>query len=147
MSVIRRGALTAAPFGIATAAYGGVFLASYDRLPGRLATHFSGDGGADGFTSRVAALWFGGGMLVGLGLLFTVLTLVSKESSGSRLTAAVSAGTAVTLGYPLVLTVLVNTDVQNPAEVHLPMWHVAVLLLAGVATGVLTWWLTRRGEA
>ncbi|MET9522044.1 hypothetical protein [Streptomyces coeruleorubidus] len=86
-------------------------------------------------------------MLVGLGLLFTVLALVSKESSKSRLTAAVGAGTAVTLGYPLVLTVLVNTDVQNPAEVQLPMWHVAVLLLAGVATGGLTWWTTRRGEA
>ncbi|MFF8228172.1 DUF1648 domain-containing protein [Streptomyces caelestis] len=147
MSVIRRGALTAAPFAVATAAYVGAFLASYDRLPGRIATHFSGDGAADGFTSRATVLWVGGGMLVGLGLLFTVLALVSKESSKSRLTAAVGAGTAVTLGYPLVLTVLVNTDVQNPAEVQMPMWHVAVLLLAGVATGGLTWWLMRRGEA
>lgn len=147
MSVVRRGALTAVPFGIATVAYVGLFLASYDRLPGRIATHFSADGGADGFTSRVATLWFGGGMLVGLGLLFTVLALVSKESSGSRLTAAVGAGTAVTLGYPLVLTVLVNTDVQHSAEVQLPMGHVAVLLPAGVATGGLAWWLMRRGEA
>ncbi|MFF9804875.1 hypothetical protein ACF1G5_07035 [Streptomyces coeruleorubidus] len=47
----------------------------------------------------------------------------------------------------MVLPVLVGTDVQNPAEARLPMWHVAVLLLAGVATGGLTWWLTRRGEA
>ncbi|GGV81321.1 hypothetical protein GCM10010294_54730 [Streptomyces griseoloalbus] len=145
MTVIRRCALSAVPFGIATAAYVGVFWASYDRLPGRIATHFSGDGGADGFTSRTAALWFGGGLLVGLGLLFTVLTLVSKDSPGARLTAAVGAGTAVTLGYPLVLTVVVNTDVQDPADVQLPMWHMAVLLLAGVATGALAWWLTRGG--
>ncbi|MDX3800522.1 DUF1648 domain-containing protein, partial [Streptomyces sp. AK04-3B] len=101
MTVFRRCALTAVPFGVATAAYIGVFLASYDRLPGRIATHFSGGGGADGFTSRTAALWFGSGLLVGLGLLFTVLVLMSKESPGGRLTAAVGAGTAVTLGYPL----------------------------------------------
>ncbi|EFL37131.1 conserved hypothetical protein [Streptomyces viridochromogenes DSM 40736] len=145
MTVIRRCTLTAVPFGVATAAYVGIFLASYDRLPGRIATHFSGDGGADGFTSRTAALWFGSGLLVGLGLLFTVLTLVSKESRGARLTAAIGAGTAVTLGYPLVLTVLVNTDVQDPTEVQLPMWHMAVLLLAGLATGALTWWLTSGG--
>ncbi|MEH0554717.1 DUF1648 domain-containing protein [Streptomyces sp. B21-101] len=142
MTVLRRCALTAVPFGVATAAYVGVFLASYDRLPGRIATHFSGDGEADGFTSRTAALWIGSGLLVGLGLLFTVLALVSKESPGGRLTAAVGAGTAVTLGYPLVLTVLFNADVQDPAQVQLPMWHMAVLLLAGVATGTLVWWLT-----
>ncbi|MFF4659053.1 DUF1648 domain-containing protein [Streptomyces sp. NPDC001381] len=145
MTVVRRWVLTAVPFGIATAAYVGVFLASYDRLPGRIATHFSGDGRADGFMSRPAALWFGGGLLVGLGLLFTVLTLVSKESPGSRLTTAVGAGTAVTLGYPLVFTVLVNTEAHDPAEAHLPIWHVAVLLLAGAATGAVAWWLMSAG--
>ncbi|MDX2599692.1 DUF1648 domain-containing protein [Streptomyces caniscabiei] len=145
MTAIRRCALTAAPFVIASATYVGVFLANRDRLPERIATHFSGDGGADGFMSRTAALWFGGGLLVGLGVLFTVLTLVSKEGPGARLTAAVGAGTAVTLGYPLVVTVLVNTDIQDPAEVQLPLWHVAVLLLAGVATGALAWWLMSTG--
>lgn len=139
---MRRCAPTAVPFGLATAVYMSVFLLSYDRLPERIAIHFSGDGGADGFTSRVAALWTGTGLLAGLGLLFTVLTLVSKEGPGARLTAAVGAGTAATLGYPLVLTVLANTDVEDPSAVHLPMWHMAVLLLAGVVTGGLTWWLT-----
>ncbi|MEV7196247.1 DUF1648 domain-containing protein [Streptomyces sp. NPDC093510] len=142
MTVMRRCVLSAVPFGIAAAAYVGVFLARYDRLPGRIATHFSDDGGADGFMGRTAALWFGGGLLVALGLLFMVLTLVSKESPGARLTAAVGAGTAVTIGYPLVLTVLVNTDVHDPAEVQLPMWHMAVLLLAGGTIGTLAWWLT-----
>lgn len=45
MTATRRCALTAVPFGIATAAYIGIFLASYDRLPGRIATHFSGMAG------------------------------------------------------------------------------------------------------
>lgn len=145
MTAAGRGALTAAPFGIATAVYVGIFLAYYDRLPGQIATHFSGRGGADGFMSRPTALWFAGGLLVGLGLLFTVLTLVTHESSGSRLTAAIGVGTAVTLGYPLILTVLVNADVQDPADVELPMWHVAVLLFLGASTGALSWWLIGAG--
>ncbi|WP_051745776.1 DUF1648 domain-containing protein [Streptomyces yerevanensis] len=145
MTAVRRGALTAVPFGIATAAYVGISVAHYDRMPGQIATHFSGGGGADGFMSRPAALWFAGGLLVGLGLLFTVLTMVTQESSGSRLAAAIGAGTAVTLGYLLILTVLVNTDVQDPADVGLPMWHVSVPLFLGVSTGALAWWLIGAG--
>lgn len=147
MNAIRRGTLTAVPFSVAAAVYVGLFLARYDRLPGRIATHFSADGKADDFVSRAAALWFGGGLLVGLGLLFTVLTVHGKDGAGSRLTAAVGVGTAVTLGYPLVVTVLVNTDVQDPAKVQLPMWHMAVLLLAGVAAGALSWWLIGAGPS
>ncbi|MFJ8752392.1 DUF1648 domain-containing protein [Streptomyces sp. NPDC102441] len=145
MAAIRRGVLTAAPFVVATAVYSGVFLANHDRLPGRIATHFSADGGADDYMSRGTALWFGCALLVGLGLLFTVMALVSKESPGSRLNAAAGAGTAIMVGYPLVITVLVNTDVQDPAEVQLPLWHVAVLLVAGAATGALAWWLMGAG--
>jgi hypothetical protein len=141
-----RGTLTAAPFGIATAAYVGIFVAHYDRLPGQIATHFSGGGDADGFMSRPTALWSASGLLIGLGLLFTVLTTAARDSSGSRLTAAIGVGTAVTLGYPLILTVLVNSDVQDPADVRLPMWHVAVLLFSGVSAGALAWWTVGAGQ-
>jgi hypothetical protein len=51
------------------------------------------------------------------------------------------------IGQGSTVTVLVATDVRNPAEVQLPPWHVAVLLLAGVATGVSARWLMRRGKA
>lgn len=139
MNTIRRVVLTALPFGIAVTAYVGTFLAYYDRLPGRIATHFSADGRADDFTSRATALWFGAGLLVVLGVLFTALTMASKDGKGARLTAAAGVGTAVTLGYPLIVTVLPNADSQAPAEVRLPMWHMAVLLLAGAATGALVW--------
>ncbi|MFE4452836.1 DUF1648 domain-containing protein [Streptomyces sp. NPDC056796] len=141
MNAIRRAALTAVPFGVATAAYLGTFLAYHDRLPQRIATHFSGGGGADAFMGRTTALWTGCGLLVGLGLLFTVLSVASGKNAGSRLNTALGAGTAVALGYPLVLTVLVNVDVQDSSGVRLPLWHVAVLLLAGVAVGALVWWL------
>ncbi|MFB4419706.1 DUF1648 domain-containing protein [Streptomyces sp. QL37] len=145
MTAIRRGVLTAVPFGVATAAYAGVFLANRDRLPDRIATHFSAGGGANDYMSRTTALWFGCALLVGLGLLFTVMTLASRKSAGSRLNAAVGAGTAFTIGYPLVATVLVNANVQDPAEARLPLWHVAVLLAGGVATGALAWRLMGAG--
>ncbi|MET8825630.1 DUF1648 domain-containing protein [Streptomyces sp. NPDC004610] len=140
-----RAALPAVPFALATAAYLGVFLAGYDRLPGELATHFSGNGGADGFMSRTAALWFGGGLLIALGLLFTLLTATADNGARARLTAAIGAGTAVTLGYPLVVTVLVNLDTQDPADARLPLWHLAVLLLAGLTAAAVTWRLVDAG--
>ncbi|MGV9992818.1 DUF1648 domain-containing protein [Streptomyces sp. NPDC003374] len=145
MTTLRRRALTAAPFAVATAAYAGVFLTNSDRLPGRMATHFSGGGGADGFTSRTTALWVGCALLVGLGVLFTALTHVSKDGAGSRLTTAIGAGTAVTLVYPLILTVHVNAGAHDPAQVRLPLWHVAVLLVLGAGTGALAWWLMSAG--
>ncbi|MFE2045071.1 DUF1648 domain-containing protein [Streptomyces sp. NPDC059477] len=145
MTALRRCALPAVPFGVATVAYLGVFLAGYDRLPDRIATHFSGGGTADGFMSRTAALWAGGGLLVGLGVLFTVLTVTAGGGAKARLPAAAGAGTAVTLGYPLVITVLVNTGVQDPADVRLPLWHVAVLLLAGLTTAAVVWRLIDAG--
>ncbi|MFG2589374.1 DUF1648 domain-containing protein [Streptomyces sp. NPDC048438] len=145
MTAIRRGVLTAAPFGVATAAYTGVHLANRDRLPGRIATHFSVGGGANDYMSRSTALWSGLALLVGLGLMFTVMTLSSRRSAGSRVNAAVGAGTAFTVGYPLVVSVLVNVDVRDPAEVQLPLWHLAVLLAGGVATGALFWRLMDAG--
>ncbi|MEV7283475.1 DUF1648 domain-containing protein [Streptomyces sp. NPDC093252] len=141
----RPAALPAVPFGLATAAYLGVFLAGYDRLPGELATHFSGRGGADGFMSRTAALWSGGGLLIALGVLFTVLTAAADSGAKARLTAAIGAGTAVTLGYPLVVTVLVNLDAPDPAAARLPLWHLAVLLLAGLTTAAVAWRLVDAG--
>ncbi|TDC75372.1 DUF1648 domain-containing protein [Streptomyces hainanensis] len=147
MSTARRVAVVAVPFGLAAVAYGAVFLANQDRLPERLATHFGSGGEADGYLSRATALWFGGGMLLGLGLLFSLMLLRAKDASGQRLTAAVGAGMAVTLGYPLVMTVLINTDVSDPAAARLPMWHVAVLLLAGLAVGGLAWWVVGPGAS
>ncbi|WP_369212860.1 DUF1648 domain-containing protein [Streptomyces flavofungini] len=147
MTAIRRSGLTAIPFAAATATFVGLFLTRYDRLPERIATHFTGDGGADGFTDRTTALWTGGGLLVGLGLLFTLLAAATKDAAKARVTAAIGTGTAVTLGYPLILTVFVNTDIEDPATAHLPMWHIAVLLLTALATGALTWWLMSRAAS
>ncbi|MFJ9736659.1 DUF1648 domain-containing protein [Streptomyces sp. NPDC101166] len=145
MPVIRRSVLTAVPFAVAVAAYTVTFLISHDRLPPRIATHFAADGRADDFMSRTAALWSGVGALTGLGLLFTVLAALSRKDPGARLAVASGAGTAVTLGYPLVLTVLANRDARDSAEVSLPLWHIAVLLLAGVAAGALAWRLAGPG--
>ncbi|MEV5980995.1 DUF1648 domain-containing protein [Streptomyces sp. NPDC052114] len=145
MTAFRRGALTAVPFVVAVVAYVGVFLAHYDRLPDRIATHFSGGGTADDFMSRTTALWFGAGMLAGLGLLFSVLALSAKEPTQARTAVAIGAGTAATVAYPLIVTVLANADTTDPAGVRMPLWHLAVLVLAGLAAGALAWWLIGRG--
>lgn len=141
-AISRRTALTAVPFAVATIAYVGTFLTHYDRLPERIATHFSFDGSPDGFMGRASALWLGGALLVGLGLLFTVLTAASGKRAGTRLNAAIGAGTAAALGYPLVVTVLVNSDAQGAAEAQMPVRHVAALLFGGLLTGALAWWLS-----
>ncbi|MQY13850.1 hypothetical protein SRB5_40060 [Streptomyces sp. RB5] len=145
MTTTRRCTLTAIPFAAATTAYVATFLTYQDRLPTRIATHFTGTGTPDSFTNRTTALWIGTALLLGLGLLLTTLALIAKDGPGARLIAAAGAGTAVAAGYPLVLTVVVNADVRDPAAVHLPLWHVAVLLLAGAATGALAWRLTDSG--
>ncbi|GAB2915077.1 DUF1648 domain-containing protein [Streptomyces mayteni] len=145
MSTARRVSVVAVPFGLATVAYGAVFLANQDRLPERLATHFGTGGEADGYLSRAGALWFGGGLLLGLGLLFGLMLLRAGDAPGQRLTAAVGAGVAVTLGYPLIATVLINADVSDPAAARLPIWHVAVLLFASLAAGGLAWWAAGPG--
>ncbi|MFE4689786.1 DUF1648 domain-containing protein [Streptomyces sp. NPDC056749] len=141
-AISRRTALTAVPFAVATIAYVGTFLTHYDRLPERIATHFSFDGSPDGFMGRASALWVGGALLVGLGLLFTVLTATAERRAGTRLNAAIGAGTAAALGYPLVVTVLVNSDTQGAAEAQMPVRHVAALLFGGLLTGALAWWLS-----
>jgi hypothetical protein len=145
MTTIRRGALTAAPFGMAAAVFVAVYLTSRDRLPQRVATHFSLTGKANGFMGQSAVLWSGVGLIAALGLLLTVLTLCAKDSAGSRLTTAIGIGTAVLIGCLLVFAVLANTGAHDPAQVHLPMWPLAVMLLAGVAAGALTWWLLDAG--
>ncbi|MGW1070623.1 DUF1648 domain-containing protein [Streptomyces aureus] len=146
MNVVRRCVLTAAPFGVAAGAYAAVFRAGHDRLPDRMATHFSLDGTADGFMGRTAALWSGVGVICGVGVLFTVLAAVAMKGAGARLTAAVGAGTAVLIGYALIATVVADTGVDDPADARLPLWHLAVLLVFVVAaTGALVWWLARTG--
>ncbi|WP_432156264.1 DUF1648 domain-containing protein [Streptomyces sp. bgisy153] len=145
MNTRGRAALAGLPFGVVAVGYVAVFLARYDRLPERMATHYSGDGSADGFMSRAGALWLGGGLLVGLGVLFTLLTLRAGGSAGSRLTAATAVGTAVTVGYPLLGIVLVNTDIDDPARAGMPLWHLAVLVPAALAAGAAAWWVIGAG--
>ncbi|WP_339134380.1 DUF1648 domain-containing protein [Streptomyces sp. f51] len=144
MTTIRRCALTAGPFAVAAAAYAVVFSANRDRLPGRMATHFSLDGTADGFMSREAALWSGVGLIAGVAVLFVVLAAVATKDAGARVTAALGAATAALLGCPLIATVVADADagVHDPAAARLPLWFLAVLLLLICAgTGALIRWL------
>ncbi|WP_159040263.1 DUF1648 domain-containing protein [Streptomyces virginiae] len=65
--------LTVAPYALSITLYVSLFLSCCDRIPEQMATYFSWDGDADGFTSRTATLWFGVLILAGFGVLFALL--------------------------------------------------------------------------
>ncbi|MFI7275636.1 DUF1648 domain-containing protein [Streptomyces sp. NPDC049879] len=149
----RRAVLVAVPFAAALAAFTACFLAWHDRLPDRLATHFTGSGGADDFQSRGAALWTGTGVLLGVGVLLVATVVLARRSAppAQRWMTALGAGTATVIGPPLVGLVVVNRDAADPADASLPLWLIAVSFAAALAVGALAWLLAGRdpepGEA
>ncbi|MFC9730891.1 DUF1648 domain-containing protein [Streptomyces roseolus] len=115
--------LAALPFVLAAAAYLLLSALWSDRLPGRLATHFSPGGEADGFTGRGAFAAVGTGLLLALGAGWTAFVRRSALW-GAWLTA----GFAGTL---LCLVVHDNLDAADPAAVTSPPSHLAVAAAAG----------------
>jgi hypothetical protein len=137
MARVRQAAVAAAPFVLAVLGYVLAFSWLGDRLPGELATHFGAGGRADGTLGRTAVLWAGVGVQLGMGLLFAVLTPLAPAGSQRRLMAAVGGSMAALLGYLLTLTLFRNADAASPAEVTMPMWHLAVALGLAAAVGTL----------
>ena len=131
--------LSFAPFLIAAAVFTAVFLAVYDRLPVRLATHFSGDT-VDGFTSRGTIAPIGLALLLGVGAVMAGTTYADAR----RFLIALSWGTAGLLGYLTTAMVLVNTGAADSAAVRFSPWQ--LLIAAGVAAIVAAggWLVTGR---
>ncbi|MFF2655569.1 DUF1648 domain-containing protein [Streptomyces sp. NPDC058045] len=145
MSAVRRCALAVVPFVVAIVVYAVTALTRYDRLPARMATHFTFDGTADGFSGRDTALWSDAAILAGLGVLFAVLALVKKQQT-FRLTTPIGFATAVMVGYPLVATLVAHSDVKDPHTVQLPLWQMLVALVLAVGAGALAWRLIGKGS-
>ncbi|MFE1266714.1 DUF1648 domain-containing protein [Streptomyces sp. NPDC058758] len=120
---LRLRALAALPFVLAAVAYVLLLAVWSDRLPDRLATHFSYGGEADGFTGRAAFTAAGAALLLTLGAAWTVL--VRREALwGAWLTAGLT-------GTLLGLVVHDNLDATDPARVVSPLSHLAVAAAAG----------------
>lgn len=138
----RRGpALVAVAHLAAVGILAAVAFAVRDRLPERVATHFEGDGGADGFLSRDAAVALGIATLLIQGA--ALLVGVARGRGGTRrLSVALGVGLPVFTGVLLVVGLLVNVDVADPADVRLPLWWLPLALGGAALAGLGGWRLS-----
>ncbi|WP_165985927.1 DUF1648 domain-containing protein, partial [Streptomyces sp. YIM 98790] len=143
MRVLDRGAaVVAGAFALALAVTVGTFGAGYGRLPDPMATHFQPGGRADGYLGRPAALLVTVGLLLALGVLFTVLARPSTgPGPGRRAVITVGSGAAGLLGWLLTAVTVVNWDVAEGSDAVLPPWQLAVGAAVGLAAGGAAWLL------
>ncbi|MCT4354747.1 hypothetical protein M5362_16585 [Streptomyces sp. Je 1-79] len=125
----------ALPFLLALALHLTLFGLWGDRLPDPLATHFSTDGRADGWTGLAAFAVVGSGLLLGLGTGWTLLV-----RRGALWGAWLTAGATGTL---LILLVRDNLDASDAARVVSPLTNLAVAAGAGGALALAGWALAR----
>ncbi|MFF6790720.1 DUF1648 domain-containing protein [Streptomyces filamentosus] len=120
---LRLRVLTALPFVLAAGAYLLLLALWSDRLPDRLATHFTLAGEPDDFTGRTAFAAAGTVVLLVLGAAWTLFTQ-RAALWGAWLTAGL-------LGTLLCLLLGDNLDVTDPAAVSFPLGGLAVAAGAG----------------
>lgn len=144
----RRAGIVALPFALAWAAVLATFAALRDRLPDRLAMHFSSGGQADGFTSLGAFLPVITAVLLLPGLLVAAAAHRSRTGPGAwRILVAAGYGTAAMLAYDFIATLGAHAGVARATEVTLPLWHLAVSFAVAGAVGGAGWLLAGRGES
>ncbi|MFI0777114.1 DUF1648 domain-containing protein [Streptomyces sp. NPDC021212] len=144
----RRAGVVALPFVLAWAAVLVAFAVLRDRLPDRLAIHFSSGGQADGFTGLGAFLPVITAALLLPGLLMAVTAHHSRTGPGTwRILVAAGCGTAAMLAYVFITTLGANAGAGRATEVTLPLWHLAVSLAVAGAVGGAGWLLAGRGAA
>ncbi|MFK8910926.1 DUF1648 domain-containing protein [Streptomyces sp. YS-3] len=125
-------AVAVLPFLLALAVDLLLFAALHDRLPGRLATHFSGGGTADGYSGRSAYVAVATGLLGGLAVVWAAV--VAKGGLGPRgVRRMLAAGyaTAGLTGHLMAAVLFANLDADDGGAARLPLWQLAAAL--GVA--------------
>ncbi|TXS06156.1 DUF1648 domain-containing protein [Streptomyces sp. col6] len=140
---VGRAALAALPFLLALAVDLLLFADRRDRLPDQLASHFVGNGRVDDYAGRTSYLVVTTLVLLGAGLLWTVMAWAGKFTGRAyRMTVASGYAVAGFLGYLLAVVLLINVDAPEDAQgrgqgVTFPMWHLAVAVGVGaVAYGI-----------
>ncbi|SFC36464.1 DUF1648 domain-containing protein [Streptomyces aidingensis] len=143
MRVLDRGAMVVAgAYGLALAVTAGTFGAGYRWLPDPMATHFRPGGQADGYLARPAALLVSVGLLLALGVLFTLLARpAAGPGPGRRAVISGGSGTAGLLGWLLTAVTVVNWDLARGADAVLPPWQLAVGAAVGLAVAGAAWLL------
>ncbi|MEV5510196.1 DUF1648 domain-containing protein [Streptomyces orinoci] len=134
-----RTGLVVTPFLLSCAVFWAVYSAHRDCLPDRLATHFSGSGHADGFSSAGSLPVVALTLLLVAGLLFGVwayaIEVTPKGWRGQLVFAYVL---AAFLGYVHISVVLVNSGHENSADqVSLSLWELPKALGAAALAAAL----------
>ncbi|MFG2330032.1 DUF1648 domain-containing protein [Streptomyces sp. NPDC048604] len=128
---IRLPLLAALPFLLALAAYATALAVWWGRLPDPVATHFSGDGRADGWTSRTGVAAIGAVLLCAAGAAWTAFAR-RKVLAGAWATAGF-------LGVLLILMLRDNLDAPDPQLVVSPLVNLAVAVGAAGLAALVGW--------
>lgn len=138
----RRIGLVLAAHGLSAAVALGAFAAWHDRLPDPMATHFSGGGRPDGYTSLAAWPWVVAGVLLAVGgLTVGVLWAGSRRDGLPRAMAATVAGIPGFLGWALTAVPLANLDLTDAADARFDPMLLPAMILTAAALGAVVWWL------
>ncbi|WP_225824321.1 DUF1648 domain-containing protein [Streptomyces naphthomycinicus] len=129
-----------------TAVLAGLPWAAHDRLPGRLATHWSGGDVPDGSMPLWAASLFPAGVWLVIALALTVRPRRSRPAAHPW-RAMTLAPTGVVLVGAQICVVRANLDHADWHAARQPLLGVVTLLFAAVAAAVAAWLLTPRGPA
>ncbi|MFJ8308749.1 MULTISPECIES: DUF1648 domain-containing protein [unclassified Streptomyces] len=131
-------AVSVLPFLLAMAVDLAVFALLRDRLPTRLASHFTAGGSSDSTESRDSYVVFVIVLNTGLAALWSVVAMTADLAvRGGRWMIGVGYALAGLVGYLVAAVLVVNVDAADPTRVSMPPWHPAVaacvaLLAAGL---------------
>jgi hypothetical protein len=141
---VRTAALVTAPFAAGASATVIAFLLLKNSFPDRVATHFTLDGTADGFSSPTAAL--------GLYMLMFAAEAVGIAAAGlsaksvmatPRSLCTFACGLSGATTYLLVVTMRASSD-TNGRSMQLPVYQLAAALAVGAAVAGAAWLISRR---
>jgi hypothetical protein len=144
VSLVRRAALVAAPFAGGALATGIAFLLLRDSFPDRIATHFTLEGTADGYSSPAAAL----GLYMLVFAIEAVGTIAAGFSARSALTTTrslsiFSTGLAAATAY-ILIAAMWTTSGSDGQTAQLPLVQLPVGVAVGAAAAVAAWLVSRR---
>ncbi|KUL45122.1 hypothetical protein ADL12_04230 [Streptomyces regalis] len=141
---LRRTALVTVPFAAGAFATAVAFLLLRDSLPARMATHFTLDGTADGFTSPSTAL----GLYMLAFAMEAVGVLAAIRSAKSALTTtrslvALACGLAAASTYLFVVTMRASSKTDGKSA-DLPIHQLGVAVAIGAAVAGAAWLVSHR---
>ncbi|NGO48201.1 DUF1648 domain-containing protein [Streptomyces ureilyticus] len=139
----RRAAPAVAPFLAGAIATTIAFLLLKDSFPSKVATHFTLDGTADGFSSPATA--FGQYMLLFTAEAAGSVAAVFSAKAASRVRPLVvfSCALSAATTYLLVAAMQANTA-RDSETAQLPLYQLAMAVAVGAVTGAVGWLLSRR---